>query len=119
MVAERCGISKQPVWKWCPRDDVHDPSHMPLKLQTSLILAQEAVELALRKALFLPPEDLLAVVRQFLNSHVSGSGLGRFLRPHGMGNLKTPKPMPAHKPFKAYESGQLHFDMEYLPQISD
>ena len=41
MVAERYGISEQPVWKWRSRDDVHDRSHTPHRLQTTLTPAQE------------------------------------------------------------------------------
>ena len=82
-VAERYGISEQTVWKWRGRDDVHDRSHTPHRLQTTLTPAQEAVAVALRKALLLPLDDLLAVVREFLNPNVSRSGLDRCLRRHG------------------------------------
>ena len=76
MVAERYGISEQTVWKWRNRDDVHDRSHTPHKLQTTLTPAQEAVAVAL----LLPLDDLLSVVREFLNPNVSRSGLDRCLR---------------------------------------
>lgn len=75
LVAERYGISEQTVWKWRNREDVHDRSHTPHRLQTTLTPAQEAVAVALRKALLLPLDDLLAVVREFLNPQVSRSGL--------------------------------------------
>ena len=74
------------MWKWRSRDYVHDRSHTPHRLQTTLTPAQEAVAVALRKALLLPLDDLLAVVREFLNPHVSRSGLDRCLRRHGVGN---------------------------------
>jgi len=67
LVAERYGISEQTVWKWRKRDSVQDRSHRPHRLQTTLNPAQEAVAVALRKALLLPLDDLLAVVREFLN----------------------------------------------------
>ena len=110
------------MWKWRSRDDVHDRSHTPHRLQTTLTPAQEAVAVALRKALLLPLDDLLAVVREFLNPHVSRSGLDRCLRRHGVGNLqalKPKEPKPAHGTFKAYEPGYLHIDIKYLPQMSD
>ena len=99
VVAERYGISEQTVWKWRGRDDVHDRSHTPHKLQTTLTPPQEAVAVALRKALLLPLDDLLAVAREFLNPQVSRSGLDRCLRRHGLGNLqelKPKEPKPAH-----------------------
>lgn len=42
----------------------------------------------LRKSLLLPLDDLLSVVREFLNPDVSRSGLDRCLRRHGAGNLR-------------------------------
>ncbi len=77
---------------------------------------------SLRKTLLVPLDDLLAVVREFLNPNVSRSGLDRCLRRHGVGNLRDLKPKapkPAHKPFKAYEPGYLHIDVKYLPQMID
>ncbi len=122
MVAERYSISEQTVWKWRKRDGVHDHSHTAHRLQTTLTPAQEAVAVALRKALLLPLDDLLSVVREFLNPNVSRSGLDRCLRRHGVSKLRdlTPKaPKPAHKPFRAYEPGYLHVDVKYLPQMPD
>jgi len=121
-VAERYGISMQTVWKWRSRDSVHDRSHTAHRLQTTLTPAQEAVTVALRKSLLLPLDDLLSVVREFLNPHVSRSGLDRCLRRHGVGNLRALRPAaprPAHKPFKAYEPGYVHVDVKYLPQMAD
>lgn len=122
MVAERYGISEQTVWKWRKRDSVHDRSHTPHRLQTTLTPAQEAVAVALRKSLLLPLDDLLSVVREFLNPNVSRSGLDRCLRRHGVGNLRELKPATpraAHKTFKAYVPGYLHIDVKYLPQMAD
>jgi transposase-like protein len=82
MVAERYGVSGQTVWKWRNRDHVHDRSHTPHRLQTTLTPAQEAVAVVLRKSLLLPLDDLLSVVREFLNPHVSRSGLDRYQ--HGL-----------------------------------
>ena len=122
MVAERYGISEQTVWKWRKRDSVHDRSHTAHRLQSTLTPAQEAVAVSLRTTLLLPLDDLLCVVREFLNPNVSRSGLDRCLRRHGVGNLRDLKPTarrPAHKPFKAYEPGYLHVDVKYLPQMAD
>ena len=78
-MAKRYGISEQSVWEWRKRNDVHDRSHTPHKPQTTLTPAQEAIAVALRRALLLPLDDLLAVAREFLNTDVSRSGLDRCL----------------------------------------
>lgn len=51
--------------------------------------AQEAVAVSLHKTLLVSLDDLLAVVREFLNPDVSRSGLDRCLRRHGVGKLRN------------------------------
>jgi len=122
VLAERFGTTEQTVYKWRHRDSVHDRSHTPHNLQTTLTPAQEAVAVVLRKTLLVSIDDLLAVVREFLNPEVSRSGLDRCLRRHGVGNLRdlqAQSPRPKHKAFKAYEPGYLHVDVKYLPQMAD
>jgi len=122
VLAERYGTTEQTIWKWRKRDSVQDRSHTPHCLQTTLTRAQEAIAVSLRQSLLLPLDDLLAVVREFLNPNASRSGLDRCLRRHGMSNLRDLKgkaPRPTHKPFKAYEPGFLHVDVKYLPQMAD
>lgn len=122
MVAKRYGKSEQTVWKWRKRDSVHDLSHTPHRLQKTLSPAQEAVAVTLRKTLLLPLDDLLAVVREFLNPHVSRSGLDRCLRRNGVGNLRElrPKKRPSrHIPPPKHMSRDLHIDIKYLPQMAD
>lgn len=88
VLAERFGVTPQTIYKWRKRDSVEDRSHTPHRLQTTLTPAQEAVAVALRKTLLVSLDDLLAVVREFLNPHVSRSGLDRCLRRHGVSNLR-------------------------------
>jgi transposase InsO family protein len=122
VLAEKFGTTEQTVYKWRHRDTVHDLSHTPHRLQTTLTPAQEAIAVALRTSLLLSLDDLLAVVREFLNPDASRSGLDRCLRRHGVGNLRDLEarvPKPKHKLFKAYEPGYLHVDVKYLPQMAD
>jgi transposase-like protein len=117
-LAARFGTTGQTVYKWKHRDTVHDLSHTPHRLQTTLTPAQEAVAVVLCKTLRVSIDDLLAVVREFLNPDVSRSGLDRCLRRHGVGNLRdlqAKDPRPKHKAFKACEPGYLHVDVKYLP----
>ena len=51
----------QTIYQWRKRDSVHDRSHRPHRLQTTLTPAQEAVAVALRKTLLVSLDDLLAL----------------------------------------------------------
>jgi hypothetical protein len=122
VLAERFGTTEQTVYKWKHRDNVHDRSHTPHRLQTTLNPAQEAVAVALRKTLLVSLDDLLAVVREFLDPDTSRSGLDRCLRRHGVGNLRAltaREPRKKHAAFKAYEPGYLHVDVKSLPRMAD
>jgi len=80
------------------------------------------VAVALRKTLLVSLDDLLAVVREFLNPNVSRSGLDRCLRRHGVGSLRDLKAKdekPKHSGFKAYEPGYIHIDVKYLPRMAN
>lgn len=121
VLALRYGVSEETARKWKQRDSVHDLLATPHTLQTTLTVAQEAEVVELRR-LLLPLDDLLAVMREFLNPDVSRSGLDRSLQRHGVSNLKAllPKaPTEARKTFKTYEPGFLLVDVKYLPQMAD
>ena len=123
-LAERYNITVATARKWKHREDAQDRSHRPHKLSTTLSSAQEVLAVELRRTLLLPLDDLLAVVREFINPDVSRSGLDRCLRRHGASDLKALQPriegkaMPV-KTFKDYEPGFLHVDIKYLPQMPD
>ena len=119
-LAKKHGISRTTARKWKHRSAVEDASHRPHTLHTTLTPTQEAIVIYLRRALLLPLDDLLSVVREFLQPEVSRSGLDRCLRRHGVASLKALLPPPERapiKPFKAYEPGFVHIDVKYLPAI--
>jgi transposase InsO family protein len=127
-LAETYNISVATARKWRARDSPQDLSHRPHKLDTTLTPGQEAITVELRRLTFLPLDYLVAVVREFINPHVSRSGLDRCLRRHGVGNLRELQAQAladageVHKPaktFKDYEPGFLHMDIKYLPQMPD
>ncbi|GLS05385.1 hypothetical protein GCM10007860_25370 [Chitiniphilus shinanonensis] len=121
-LARRYGVSKPTIAKWRRRTSVHDESHTAHRLQTTLTPAQEYIVVELRKLLRLALDDLLVVVREFLNPDVSRAGLARCLARHGVGRLQALESQPPTdkgKPFKAYEPGFVHIDVKYLPQMSD
>jgi hypothetical protein len=121
VLAKRFGTTEQTIYKWRHRDTVLDRSPTAHRLQKTLASAHEAVATALRKTLLASLDDLLAVVREFLNPGVSRSGLDRCLRRHGVGNLRDLKAKdvrPKHSGFKAYEPGDIHIDVKYLPKMA-
>ena len=123
-VAECYNITVATARKWRQRENPQDRSHRPHKLSTTLSPVQELLTVELRRTLLLPLDDLLVVIREFINSEVSRSGLDRCLRRHGVSDLKSLLPElegPAKplKTFKDYEPGFLHIDIKYLPQMPD
>ena len=131
-LAERYNISRATAAKWKGRETAQDLSHRPHKLSTTLTPAQEAIVVELRCTTLLPLDDLVVVVREFINPNVSRSGLDRCLRRHGVSNLRELQAQALAdagagageveaptKTFKDYEPGFLHVDIKYLPQMPD
>ena len=82
-LAQRYGVTLPTIYKWRNRQSVEDRSHTAHRLQTTLTPAQELVAVELRKMLKLTLDDLLVVVREFLNPDVSRAGLARCLKRYG------------------------------------
>ncbi len=120
-LARRYGVTAPTVRKWRGRESTADRSHRPDTLHCTLTPAQEAVAVAIRSTLWLPLDDLLVVVREFLNPAVSRSGLARCLKRHGVNRRPVEdKDAPiVLKTFKDYAPGFVHVDIKYLPQMAD
>ena len=120
-LARQYGVTAPTVRKWRERESTADRSHRPDTLHCTLNRAQEAVAMEIRRTLWLPLDDLLVVVREFLNAKVSRSGLARCLTRHGLNRRPVEDkdaPVPT-KSFKDYAPGFLHMDIKYLPQMAD
>ena len=124
-LAERYNISKATARKWKNRESPEDLSHRPHKLNTTLTPAQEAIAVELRCMALLPLDDLVAVVREFINPDVSRAGLDRCLRRHGVGNLRelqakaladAGETKPALKTFKEQQAAKAEESLKGLPQ---
>lgn len=119
-LARQFGVCRDTVRKWRKRDTVADGDHTPHRLQTTLNAGQEELVIYLRTHLLLPLDDLLAVVREYIEPDMSRSALDRLLRRRGHSRLPVPDKAPStYKAFKAYEPGYVHVDVKYLPQMSD
>ena len=115
------GVTAPTARKWRERDSTADRSHRPDTLHCTLTPAQEAVAMEIRRTLWLPLDDLLVVVREFLNPAVSRSGLARCMKRHGVSRRPVEdKDAPiVRKTFKDYAPGFVHMDIKYLPQMAD
>ena len=119
-LAEQYRVGRDTIRRWRKRDSVQDASHTPHRLQTTLNVGQEELVIYLRTQLLLPLDDLLAVVREFIEPAMSRSALDRLLRRRGHNRLPVPdKPTNTTQPFKAYMPGYVHVDVKYLPQMAD
>lgn len=120
-LAKRYGVTAPTVRKWRERDSSADHSHRPDTLHCTLRPAQEAVAMEVRRTLWLPLDDPLVVVREFLNPKVSRAGLARCMKRHGVNKRPVEdKDSPAPpKTFKDYAPGFIHMDIKYLPQMAD
>jgi transposase-like protein len=79
-LARQYGITTAIIRRWRYRDDVHDRPHTRHNLLATLTTEQEEVLIAAREFLRLGLDDLLVVTREFLNPHLSRSGLHRMLK---------------------------------------
>lgn len=123
-LAAKHGIGKATALKWKNRDSVDDLPNTPHRFNKTMSNLEEFVVIELRKSLLLPLDDLLAIVREFINPKVSRSGLDRCLRRHGVANLKELMPVEEGEPkpkksYKDYEPGFVHVDVKYLPKMPD
>jgi transposase-like protein len=123
-LAARHGITKTTARKWKNRDSDEDLPHTPHNFSKTMSDLEEFVVIELRKSFLLPLDDLLGIVRKFINPNVSRSGLDRCLRRHGVANLKDLLPVEEgevkpKKSYKDYESGFVHVDVKYLPKMPD
>ena len=60
---------------------MEDKSHRPHNLKTTLSQTEEAIVVELRKSLLLPLDDLLVVIREFIQPKMSRSLPGSLLAP--------------------------------------
>lgn len=118
----RYNLSYDTVRKWRNRTTTEDGSHTAHRLQTTLNEGQEALVVYLRTELRLSLDDLLAVIREFIEPKMSRAALDRLLRRRGISRLRDLDPPEENTPpkaFKAYEPGFVHIDVKYLPQMKD
>jgi hypothetical protein len=122
-------VTPQTIRRWQNFDNTESPKNFSCRLdrskeKTVLSEVQEAIIVELRMTLLLPAEDLLAIVRAFINPAISSNRLGRCLRYHGVSKMTKMKMTDGSPPltqnnYRDYEPGLIHVDIKRLPKMHD
>ncbi|MDO9154850.1 MAG: IS481 family transposase [Paludibacter sp.] len=115
-LASRFNTSTQTVSKWKNRGFVQDASCCPINIHYALSELETAVIISLRRASWLPIDEIYETVL-LQNSSISRSSVYRCLVKNNINNVPQDKKDIAKK-FKAYQPGYLHIDVTYLPKFN-
>ena len=78
VLAKRCGTTEQTIWKWRKRNSVHDYLYCS-SIANYFQACAGSYRSCATQFILVSLDDLLAVVREFLNPDVSRSGRDRCL----------------------------------------
>ncbi|MFB6307356.1 MAG: DDE-type integrase/transposase/recombinase [Flavobacteriales bacterium] len=115
ILAEKYQISENTVIKWKNRDKSEDVSSRPHTVHYSLSPLEQELIKSVRSATWFPLDEITEVA-QCLNPSASRSAVYRTLRAAEL-NKVPQKEREKAKKFKAYEPGNLHIDITYLPKM--
>ena len=115
-LATRFNVSVQTISKWKNRDFSQDAPCTPLNIEYALSDLQKAVIITLRKATWMPIDEIWET---FLKEDpsISRSSVYRILVKENINKVPEEKKDKAKK-FKEYEPGYLHMDVTYLPKLN-
>ena len=116
-LARELGISARTVARWRGRREVHDRSHVPHRLATTMTDWEEALCVELRRALALPLDDIVEAMRRCLNPALSRSAIHRCLKRHGLSTRQRPEKAPVLAFETDSPAGFIHIDVKYLPPL--
>ncbi|WP_408038447.1 DDE-type integrase/transposase/recombinase, partial [Tenacibaculum amylolyticum] len=115
-LSEKYKISLSTVKKWRNRDYTTDRSSKPKTVHYSLTYYEQELIVALRRATWLPLDDLGYMV--FSNQYLKQrSAIYRTFKRYGVNKVPKEHKEKAKK-FKEYNPGFLHVDVTYLPKIN-
>lgn len=118
ILAKNLGVSEATVRKWKQRDSVYDRSHIPIKVATAMTPVQEVMVGLIRLCLRPGLDDLQSIVRQFIFSGCSRSGLNRCLKRYHISRLETiTDGLPDN--LHSHEGVYLYCTVICLPDFSD
>jgi transposase-like protein len=116
-LARQFTTTNKTVNKWKARDYCHDKSSRPNTIHYALSESDQELVIALRKAVWLPADDLVDILKPFI-PNLGHSNCSRTLVRHNVN--KIPQQEKEHiKKFKEYEPGFIHIDVTYLPKLEE
>jgi transposase InsO family protein len=111
------GVSYNTIARWRARREVHDRSHRPHRLATTLTSEEECLAVELRQSLALSLDDIVEVLRRCVNPKLSRSSIHRCLQRHGV-SAPPPKQRDPRQLFSAdAPCGFIHVDLKYLSRL--
>jgi len=119
-ICERYNLSESTVVKWKQRDDMHDRSCRPHKLNTVLSELDEWVICETRKTTLFSIDELTEILKPFIVA-VNRDNIYRCLKRHGLSCLAKMKSSEEKKEeskeLKTYEPGYIHVDIKQMPKL--
>jgi transposase InsO family protein len=116
-LARELGISERTVARWRARAHIHDRSHRPHRVATTMTPVEEQLAVELRTSLALPLDDIVEVMRRCLNPKLSRSGIHRCLKRHGVSSRPRPDTPPACAFDVCTPAGFVHLDVKHLAAL--
>ena len=116
-LARELGVSETTVRRWRQRSEVHDRSHTPHVLKTSMLPHEEALALALRRDLALSLDDALEVMRRCVKPDLSRAALHRCWKRHGLSARPAPESTPPGCFQTRHPAGFIHVDVKHLTRL--
>ena len=116
-LARELGVSARTVARWRGRREVHDRSHVPHRLATTMSDWEEALCVELRTSLALPLDDITEAMRRCINPKLSRSAIHRCLKRYAISARRGPGKTPVVAFQTEAPAGFIHVDVKYLPPL--
>ncbi|SKA74306.1 Adenosylmethionine-8-amino-7-oxononanoate aminotransferase [Paucidesulfovibrio gracilis DSM 16080] len=121
-LARELGLSESTVRKWRKRAEGYEENRRARPSRTSFTPDQQALIVEIRRSMLLSLDDLLAVVRMFIQPSCSRSSLDRLLRRHGVCRIADLVPDPEEhrrvlREYKSYLPGFMRVHERTLPRV--
>jgi len=116
-LARELGVHENTIARWKGRQEVHDRSHRPHRLATTMTATEEILTLELRQSLGLALDDIVEVLQRCVNPKLSRSSVHRCLKRHGVSARIKPEAAPSLAFEVDTPAGFVHVDLKHLPPL--